>query len=73
MNEKIAGCVVKTENGFIVEECNGKIKKICIPGTRTKDGGFSIFGSGGNAGYGYPDVECFCMSKIKKKLRKAKK
>lgn len=71
--KKIVGCTVKIKNGFIVEACNGKIKKICVPGTRTKDGGFSIFGSGGSAGYSYPDLECFCISKIREKLRKAEK
>ncbi len=70
---KKAGCVVSTEDGFIVEKCNGKIKKICVPGTRSVNGGFSVFGSGGNAGHDYPDIECYCMSEIKKKLRKAKK
>lgn len=73
MSEKIVGCVIKIENGFVVEECNGKIRKICVPGTRTKNGGFSIFGSGGNGGYGHPDLECFRMSKINEKLRKAEK
>jgi hypothetical protein len=68
----IDGCKVKIKDGFIIEECKGKIKTICIPGTRSKNGGFNVFGNGGNAGYGYPDIECFSISKINEKIKKSK-
>lgn len=73
-NEEVySGCRIEIEDGFIVERCGEEITKICIPGTTTIEGGFTVLGTGGNGGGGHPDIRCLCASEIREKMEEAGK
>ena len=68
-------CRIEIRDGFIVRVCTSKegeekITHVCVPGTRSKEGGISIFGSGANGGYGHPDIECLPIEEIEEKIKK---
>ena len=50
-----------------VKKVKKKITHVCVPGTRSKEGGVSIFGSGANGGHGHPDIECLPIEEIEEK------
>ncbi len=71
--EKTNSCVIKTENGFIVNKCEDKTEAICFPIISSVNGGVNLFGSGVNGGYSYSNLKCIHMKKIKSKIERAKR